>query len=635
MIPLDTQIPRDSLAQVLRDSETRFIFTTTNYLKRIEQLAPEGSVHITLLDVADDDERGWRALLSSNTVAFPTVQPDDTVVMFYTSGTTGVPKGVPLSHQNLTIQIKAVFASRLLQENEIILMPLPMYHVYPFSIGILTPLAFGACVVLPQSLTGRHLLEAMQQAQPTIMVAVPRLYRALYNRIETQVQARGALSTAIFRRSLQMSIWLRRSMGVRVGKLLFKPIHETFGKNMHLLASGGSALDPELAWKLEGIGFRVGIGYGLTETAPLLTLNLPDVGTMPTFKPGSVPRFASVGVPLSNVDIRIDTNTSNEDGEESPSEHPEGQGEILARGPGVFGGYRNLPEQTAKAFTEDGWFRTGDLGYIDGDGFVYVTGRASTLIVTEGGKNVQPEPVEEVYQASQFISEIGVLQHDNRLVGLIVPDMEEVTRWRNGDIERAIRDGVRAQSKELPTYQRIADYAITMEPLPKTNLGKIRRHLLRERYVQALKGETIATTATGPIALEDMTERDRELLQNPQALHVWELLARRYEDRRLTPDTSPQLELGIDSLSWLNLTVEIQEQTGVELTEEAANRISTVRDLLREVAQGRPDQDRSSESIQELLAHPEDILTPEQQQWFRPIGPILRVLAVLLFTITG
>lgn len=629
VVPLDTQLQPETLERVLRDSEARFIFTTTEYLNRLNRL--DIDIRPILLDVERDDERGWQALQTHNTVSLPEVAPGEPAAMFYTSGTTGVPKGVPLTHRNLAFEITAVLETNIVNERDRALMPLPMYHVYPFTVGMFAPLAFGVPIVLPQSLTGPQLVRALREGEVTVVIGVPRLYRALYDGIDAQVRSAGMLVRRVFAANLRLSIWLRRRLGVQVGKTLFRSLHNRFGPHLRLVTSGGSALDPELAWKLEGLGWQVAIGYGLTETSPILTMNLPTPSRL-TFDPSAAPRLASAGKPLPGVDIRIDTTAVPGDGDVAVAltHGPNGnEGEILACGANVFSGYRNLPEETARVFTEDGWFRTGDLGALDADGYLYISGRASTLIVTEGGKNIQPEPVEETYQEHPFIREIGILQQDNRLVALVVPEMEPINTERNGDVERAIREAVNLQAQKLPSYQRIADYAITPEPLPRTNLGKIRRHLLPELYSQAKQGIIHQETVVGPIPLEDMSEKDRALLDHPAAQQVWEWLARRYPDRRLTPDTSPQLDLGIDSLAWLNLSLEISERTGVELSSEAIGRIGTIRELLYEVNEAAASEAPSASAI----AHPEEVLSEEQQWWLSPKSPRMELIGAVVFAL--
>src|SRR5829696_6896060 len=612
VVPLDAQLGDEALSHTLADSGARCVFTTTEQVGRLENV--DAGLRAILLDVGEDDGRSWRYLLTDEDVDLPPIEAGDGVALFYTSGTTGAAKGVPLSHANLVFQIESLLGADLVSEEDRVLLPLPLHHVYPFVMGMLTPLAAGLPVIMPQSLTGPQLVRALREGEATLMVGVPRLYGALYSGIEEKVRSGGRLAATLFKGSVGLCVGLRRLTGLDAGALVLRPLRKRFGPKLRVLASGGAALDPELAAKLEGLGWRVAVGSGLTETAPLLTLNPPD---------GK--KLGSVGRPVPGVEISIDPSAVPEESVGGVTSRKER--EILARGPNVFSGYRNRPDETIKVLDENGWFRTGDLGYFDDDGYLYVTGRASTLIVTPGGKNIQPETVEGAYLENPSIREIGVLQKDGRLVAVIVPEMDEVRRL--GDIRRAMREAVEAGSKRLPSYQRISDYAISREPLEYTRLGKLRRHVLNERYERAKRGERgSGKAASGPVALEEMSGEDRALLEDPVAMGVWRLLAERYRDRRLAPDASPQLDLDIDSLGWVNLTLEIGEKIGVELDEAAIERIDTVRDLLREVASGG----RTTQHVSPF-ERPEEVLDDRQKRWLKPLGPARSAMARGMFVL--
>src|SRR5215207_9170035 len=615
VVPLDVQLGDESLSRVLVDSGARHIFTTSDQVGRLENVDTDYGLKAILLDVGKEDGRSWRCLLRDEVVDLPPVESGDVAALFYTSGTTGAAKGVPLSHGNLVFQIDSLLDADLVSEDDRVLLPLPLHHVYPFVMGMLTPLAAGLPIVMPRSLTGPQLVRALSEGEATLIVGVPRLYGALYSGIEERVKSGGRLAATLFEGVVGLCVRLRRLTGVDAGKIPLRPLRRRFGPRLRVVASGGAALDPDLAATLEGLGWRVAVGYGLTETAPLLTLNSPDGR-----------KLGSVGRPVPRVEIRIDPSAVPEESEGGVATGtPGGEGEILARGPNVFSGYRNRPEETGKVLDKDGWFRTGDLGYFDDDGYLYITGRVSTLIVTPGGKNVQPEDVEAAYQESPAIREIGVLQRDGRLVAVIVPDVGEI-RHQGGGIPRSIRQAVEERSKRLPSYQRISDYAISREPLEYTRLGKLRRHVLNERYESAMRGEDKDDAAGGPIAIEEMSEEDRVLVENPAARTVWEMLAGRYPDRRLTPEASPQLDLDIDSLGWVNLTLEIAEKAGVDLDEEQIARVDTVRDLLREVAGGTAVNTSP-------LARPEEILDERQQRWLAPLGPAASAVARGMFAL--
>jgi long-chain acyl-CoA synthetase len=605
VVPLDVQLGEKALRHVFGDSAPRFVFTTKNRAERIAACAE--NARIVLLDATDKDERSWRHLFLKDAGALPELGPEDHATLFYTSGTTGPPKGVPLTHRNLSVQIDAVLAMGLATEDDHLLLPLPLHHVYPFVIGMLVPLTMGLTMVIPQSLTGPQIIRALHEGEVNVVIGVPRLYRALYSGIHARLQSAGPVRGGIARKLLALSIALRRRFGVRAGKTLLRPLHRQLGSQLRLLACGGAALDPELAMKLEGLGWQVAIGYGLTETSPLLTFNLP----------GAAP-LDSVGQPIRGVELRIRTFEK-----EERISGPEGQGEVIARGLTVFTGYRNLEEKTREAFTEDGWFRTGDLGFMDDVGNLHLLGRVSTVIVTEGGKKVQPDDVEESYAEEKAIREIGVLQKEGKLVALIVP----AGKHGEENVEHAIREAIERVSRRLPPYQRVSDYALTREAIQRTRLGKIRRHLLSERYGKAKEGEEISRERpAGPMPIEEMSGEDRALLDDHAAQATWELLARRYKDKRLTPDSNPGLDLGIDSLEWLNLTFEIRENAGVELTEAAITRVEVIRDLLREVSEAS-----EAESESQPLDRPEEILTNKQKRWLEPPGLVMRLAARILF----
>ncbi|MEA3300076.1 MAG: AMP-binding protein [Pseudomonadota bacterium] len=584
VLPLDVQASSENLAHMLADSGARLVFTTCD---RLERLAGAG-LPVALLDAPDGDPRGMAALMTEPS-ALPDIRPEDPAALFYTSGTTGLPKGVPLTHANLAFQLNAIAATGLLGPGDRVGLPLPLHHVYPFVMGVLTPVALGLPLIIPQALTGPRVVQALRDGEATIMIGVPRLYAALYAAIEAQVAVRGRAAVLLFSRLLAFSVWVRRRLGLHLGRWLFGRLHAQLAPRLRLLACGGAALDPALAWRLEGLGWRLAIGYGLTETAPLLAMNLPPS-----------PRLDAVGSPVPGVEIKID----------APSDQV---GEVLARGPNVFAGYRNLPEKTREAFTADGWFRTGDLGRME-DGWLTLSGRAKELIVTAGGENIQPEEVERAFAAHPFIQEFALLEWEDRLVGLVLPEPGAICRAGLMDVQAAARQAVEETNPRLASYQRIVEFAVTRDPLPRTRLGKLRRHVLPQVYAAARSGWA---EAAAPLPPERWAEPDRLLLEDPAPRQVWEELVRRYPDRHLTPDTGLRLDLGVDSLAWLDLALAMQRLTGAELTETAIAGIETVRDLLR-AAQVAPAAARALS-----WERPDEVLPARELAWLRPHrGPI-------------
>ena len=607
VLPLDAQMGNENLRHVLADSGAEVVFVNREQAGRLGKLTGGKGPRPVRLD-SEKGPDSWRRLLHKGEAELPGRRDGDQAALFYTSGTTGPPKGVPLSHRNIVFQLNAVQRAALVKESDRVLLPLPMHHVYPFVIGMLVPLRLGLPIILPGAMTGPQILRAIRETGATVVIGVPRLYRALLAGIVSRTEKQGRFVKLLFRVTLSFSTMLRRRFGILAGRRLLRPVHRRFGPSLRLLASGGSPLDPQLARELEGLGWQVAVGYGLTETAPLLTIKLPEKGGLD-----------SVGLPVEGVELRIDRQAVPSGGDESQD-----AGEVLARGPNVFRGYRNLPEKTEKAFAGDNWLRTGDLGYLDKNGFLHLSGRVSTMIITESGEKVQPEEVEKIYSEHAAIEEIGILEKEKRLTAVIIPKLSTIHRQKT-DIEAAVREAVSEQSGRLPSYQRLSDYVISRQSLPRTRLGKIRRHLLAERYRQA-REETRGKgrPEKGPLPLAEMNDRDQILLDDPAAKMVWDWLAGRYPEVRLTPDTSPQLDLGIDSLEWLNLTMEISQRTGRELDEEAIGRIEKVRDLLQELAEEK-NSGRTADPERPLV-NPEEVLDEDQQRWLRPLNPALSLL---------
>ncbi len=514
-MPLNEQMGERELERVIEHSGCRMLITTAPLATRTP--AFDRMSQLILLDdeVPPDFEhrhaRSWRTLLQGDQSDLPEIEADQPTVLLYTSGTTGTPKGVPLTHGNLCANLQALQAAGLASSEDRVLLPLPLHHAYPLTVGLLAPLAVGAAVVLPAGITGPQIMHALRDHRCTIMIAVPRLYEAMLAGIERQIAGAPRPIAAALRGLLDLAVWIRRRLGRRIGKVLFFPLHRRIGPALRLLASGGARLDPKVAWQLEGLGWEVLTGYGLTETAPILTFNPPGRA-----------RIESAGLAVEGVELRL-----------GPAEDAEpGHGEILAKGPNVFSGYWRNPDATAEAFNDDGFFRTGDLGHFD-DGYLYIVGRSKELIVLSGGKNIFPDEVERVYGAAEHAREVAVLEHDNRLVALFVPDPEALRAKSKDELHQHFRREVERLSRQLPSYARISDFAITTQPLPRTQIGKLRRHELPEILVEEKSG------AGRPEPEAAVTGADRALLETPPADRIWPWLKERFRRPHAHPQHQP------------------------------------------------------------------------------------------------
>jgi long-chain acyl-CoA synthetase len=591
LAPVDDVLAETDAAVIVADSGARVIFTTVAHYSTLRLSA--GGARCYLLDgppnvSAEGDS--WESLLQADPAPLPPVEGASALCLSYTSGTTGAPKAIVLSCDNIGVNVMAIASEREAGPDDRVLLPLPLHHSYPLVIGLLTPLTVGATVVLPEGVAGPQIVRASRLAGVTALVGVPRLYEVLLNALESRVATAGRLPKAVFGRALGLALWSRR-WGVDAGRVLFRSIRAQVGPRLRVMICGGAKLDADVNRKLEALGWTVFAGYGLAETASVFTTNTRGRT-----------RIGSAGKAVGDGEMRI------AEADES------GTGEILLRGSNITSGYRNNPDATKAAFTPDGWFRTGDLGYIDADGYLYVTGRAKEMIVLGGGKKVFPEPLEKIYAASPYIREIALLERAGDLVALVRPDVEAIKAIGITLIEDPIRVWISQAAQRLPPYQRLSGFVIVEQALPRTRLGKYRRFLLPPLYERALTKQTHG----GPVPL---SEADRAVLAAPTAAAVWTLLQKRYADKPLALDADLAFDLSIDSFDWMEIALELEHGLGVQLTSEMVAGLRTVRDLIVAVT-GLVDGGAADGKTTRRWA-----LSEEEAGWLQPTGPVANIVA--------
>ncbi|MDZ3838299.1 MAG: AMP-binding protein [Rhodospirillales bacterium] len=613
-VPIDPLASTDEAAMIVGASGTARLFTTASQLPLLDDIeAPtlHGIIVMDEAEVAAADHGPRRLSLRELTaaageaVALPNLSGAEPAMMVFTSGTTGAPKYFTLSYDNIEANVRAIAGTGLIGGNDRLLVPLPLHHVYPFVVGVLVPLWTGAVIVLPQAAQGPAIVRALERSAATMMIGVPRLYQALVAGIEAQARARGPAASRLFKLMLGLSIEAKRRLGVNLGRRLFGAVHARFGGSMRLMVSAGAKLEAPVIWTIEGLGFELLTGYGLAETASAFTGNVPGAK-----------RIGSEGRPLSGGQARIAALADAE-------ALPDADGEIQLKGPSVFAGYLDNPDANAQAFTGDGWFRTGDLGSIDADGFVYVTGRAKEMIVLGGGKNVFPEDLERIYGETPYFTEIAVLERDGDLVALIVPDLEKIRADGYASLDDVVRVALSAKAHGLASHQRLSGYAISREPLPRTRLGKYQRFLLPQLYDRALKGETRPTQPPEP------SDEDKTLLADPTAAAAWAVMRERYAEKRLSMDASPQLDLGIDSLEWLGLGMALEAATGRTLEPERMAGAETVRELILLTCEA-PAGEATTAGALEPSAAARAQVAADAERWLAPTKAGTRAFGAVL-----
>jgi len=590
VVAMDDLSTISELRGTLEDASCRRILTSAAHVSVLRDI--DAAIQLVVLnDVSLPDTIAWRTMFRSQSMPLPALDPDAPAMLAHTSGTTGAPKVFTLSSSNLWANVGALTAERLVGPQDRVLLPLPLHHVYPFVVGLLTPLCSGAAVVFPERVGGPEILRAVLIANVSTIVGVPRLFAALVSGLEARIRAGGRVATTIYRALLNMSIGLRRRFGINAGRWLLATVRSRVGPRLRLLVSGGARIEPEVLWPLVGLGLEVRSGYGLAETASTFTGNLPRRE-----------RLGSEGRPFQGGEVRI----AESDG------GPEG--EIQLRGPCVFSGYRNNDAANRQAFTSDGWFRTGDIGRLDADGFLYVTGRIKETIVLGGGKKVHPEELEKLYGASPYIREVAILERGGALAALVLPDLEAIRGSGTPRLDDVVRVALSETAFTLPPYQRLAGYRLVREPLPRTRLGKYQRFRLPSIYDEA-------EPKLAPTPLADVTPEDKALLERELARNLYDLLKARYPGKPLSLDASPLLDLGIDSLEWVTLGLILEQRLGLHLDEAIASESLTVRELLRRTV------DLAATPPHEAVTDFETKL----RHWLDPADPVLQVVARFVY----
>ncbi|MCW5801745.1 MAG: AMP-binding protein [Deltaproteobacteria bacterium] len=517
---------------------------------------------------------GFDELLVEPDVAVGAVQPalkgDMLASLIFTSGTTGTPKGVMLTHKNLTSMVSKLSSLFTLYTHDKLLSVLPLHHTLEFSAGFLMPFMHGASIDYLEEIDADTLARALEDEGVTGMVGVPALWQLLERKIYKNVSDAGVLAEKAFDSIVDLNRSLRDKLpwDIGAGKLLFFPVHKKLGGRMRLLISGGSALPAETLKSFRGLGFNLYEGYGMTESSPVLTVTRPGDKAIP----------GSVGRPLPGIDVRID--------------QPDGSGvgEVIAKGPNVMSGYFENPDATA-ATIRDGWLHTGDLGKLDEDGNLYIVGRKKEMILGAGGENVYPDELEELYRDSKYIKELSIvgLPSDGNLetvAALIVPDYDHDGVARE-DVREAVREHVRKVGKGLPLYKRLKVVYLSDADLPKTASRKPkRREVIKElqRLEKAAKSgaEAQAGAASGGTDW------------------LLDLLANVAQKKRADVTSDARLDgLGFDSLMFTELAVAL-EAAGVNLPDPSELQgLETVADVEKLVArlgakakQEKPKRDR-------------------------------------------
>jgi len=517
-IAIDAQSSPKEILYVLEDSNPDIIMcsneTEKNILEAISNYSLKNNIKVLNVDNFKIDDEKMKKIANSE---FELRNPEgnQTAAMLYTSGTTGSPKGVMLTYNNLMTEMEGIYEKGIFDHRDQILALLPFHHVLPLTATVLLMLRYQTSIVFVRKIASKEIFEALEKNRVTALIGVPRVFKLFYDGIKQQIDAKF-ITRAIFK-------IMSKSKSIPLKRKVFSKVHKKFGGHLDFIVAGGAKLDPEIARFYETLGIYSLEGYGLTETSPVIAVNSKNER-----------KIGTIGKKLYNVDVKIENE------------------ELWVKGPIVMKGYYNKPEKTAEGMTEDGWFKTGDLAKIDEEGYITIIGRRNSMIVLSNGKNIDPETLENrlIAKSDKLIKEAGIFNHQNKLAAIIIPDLLECRKRNINNVKTYIKNIVEDYNLSAHNYEKVLDYKVFEEELPKTRVGKLRRFMLPNLYEQNV------------VKKAKVAEPDNEVYK---ILKEYVKKAKGIEPQ---PEENLELEIGMDSLDIVEFFAYIENNFGLQLDEE-------------------------------------------------------------------
>ena len=469
IVPLDKALPDNEIENLVTRSEAEVAIFDKKYIEVMKKLKNNTNVNLKMLvcmdDIKDDGMEEFSQLMQKGEELVKNgddryekveINPEKMSIMLFTSGTTNLPKAVMLSQKNICANLSDFASWVKLYPTDTLLSFLPIHHTFECTVTFLYGFYSGCTVAFCDGL--KYIQKNLAEYKVSVFVAVPLVLETMYKKIQKAIRDQG--KEKLMNRMIKISNGLLKCK-IDLKKIMFKQILDNFGGNLRVVLYGSAPMDKETIVGFNNFGIALVQGYGLTETSPVIAAET-DKEKMP----------GSVGLALPSLNVKI----------ENPDEN--GEGEILVKGPSVMIGYYHNEEENKKAFI-DGWFRTGDYGYITKDGFIYVTGRKKDIIVLKNGKNVYPQEIEFLINKLPYVTESLVYQRekdktDTMLCAKIVYDKDMIKEKLGEKTEKEYKDHIWEEIKEinkqLPVFKHIKQITITTEPLIKTTTQKVKRY---------------------------------------------------------------------------------------------------------------------------------------------------------------
>jgi long-chain acyl-CoA synthetase len=563
-VPMDPHGEIETLTNFFTNSEAKMAFIGEEFVKDFQQIEERLGKKIPAVVLQNfESNNGFQSFDDWTTTARPAdfdskptpAKLEDLAQLTYTSGTTGTPKGVPLTHSNIYHEAVGCQEVMHIKETEVVLSVLPLFHVFAQVVNLWVIASIGGSVYYVKELAPAELTKAFETKEITLLTGVPRLWYLFHKKVFDNVAQQSIVVRTLFDKLLKLNFYLRENFNVNLGKKFFGKVHDGFGGKLGITISAGSRFDEKIAQDYHALGFTMIQGYGLTETTGAVSCT--------RFEDNVV---GSVGKAINYSETKI--------GEPNK----EGVGEVLIRGKMVFGGYYKNPEATKEAFTEDGWFRSGDLGKFDENGNLHIVGRSKDVIVLPNGKNIHPEDLEVHYSKTPMVGEMCILgvkdESSNlagaeKLVAVVVPDFDYMKKNSIANAREAIRHEFDDLGRQLPEYQRVRETIVRAEALPRTATRKVRRFEVAKEIA-----DHKFDSGDAPLVKKlEFTDADRQIMDAPIGRQLTKLVRQNSEQAEtIHPLMSLEIDLGLDSLSRAEVFAGLEQAFNVEFDgDEAAN----------------------------------------------------------------
>jgi long-chain acyl-CoA synthetase len=572
-IPIDFTASAEDVAYILDDCRPELLFISEAMKEPFSKVGlkgqnrPEVIVFENHPPVHDQNPSEW----------IGSEDNESTAVIIYTSGTTGSPKGVMLSYTNLLANMKAVVDAKIFHSESQVLVLLPLHHIFPLLGSMIVTFYSGGTTVVSPSMQSADLMKALADNAVTVFIGVPRLYELIYRGLMAKI------NKSFLARTFLKLVYATKSR--KLGKTLFKKVHKGLGGHLQFMIAGGAALNKEVGSFFYAIGFEIMEGYGMTEAAPMITFP----------RPGKI-KIGSTGQALPGMTVEIR------------------DGEVVAKGPNVMPGYYNRPEETAEIL-KDGWLYTGDLGRLDEEGYLYITGRKKEIIVLPNGKNINPVEIEQKLEFySKAIKEVGVFIYKEMLHAAIVPDFKFLTDNGITDLNHYFREEVLSPfNAGLSSYKRIMQFTLVKTELPRTKLSKLQRFKLEE-------------------LIQD-TENKKSKSEDPDSAEY--LAVKSFIESQVDMDISPDdhlvFDIAMDSLGKMSLIDFIEQTFGIKIDEEQLLKFPSIAKIAEYIGANKLFHKEQSETWSDNLKDNAPVELPKSSFLLRLIVSAVRGFFSIFF----